>query len=302
MGKSYDHLPGNLIPWIIDQKVFWVATAPLAEDGHVNVSPKGYERTFHIMIDTEDGETIDSHNIPEGSDFNFKKATSRAVWYEDLTGSGAETIAHARENGRITVMFSAFEGPANIVRLFGTAKVYEFGTPEYEELLPLEKRQPGSRSIIWVDFHRVGTACGFSIPFYTIAAALEQEDYDHYVSCTAELEKSDAAEPAATELPGKGLKNYWKLSNNKSIDGVPAIQYAYASKQPLGDWTVKGADFRVPDDESIPPKDQAVTKDPTAVVGRGPFEDFGKHFAGFGAGVMFTILLYRLAQSIHWAH
>jgi len=110
MGAFYDEIPSFLVPWINAQKIFWVATAPLSEDGHVNVSPKGFENTMHVVlkeVDT-DGE---------------KKATSNAVWYEDLTGSGVETISHLRENGRITIMFTAFEGPPRIVRLFGTGTV-----------------------------------------------------------------------------------------------------------------------------------------------------------------------------------
>jgi hypothetical protein len=119
MGQFFDEIPENIIPWIQKQQMFWVATAPLTPSGHVNVSPKGYDDTFFI---------IDSHR----------------VWYEDLSGSGMslsskigqtvvldrhtflveckgnETISHLRENGRITIMFNAFEGPPRIVRLFGT--------------------------------------------------------------------------------------------------------------------------------------------------------------------------------------
>lgn len=115
MGQFYTEIPSFLIPWIKQQKMFWVATAPLSETGHVNVSPKGFNGTFHIVDQNK-------------------------VWYEDMSGSGmttfscanlyirahligslgAETVAHLRENKRITVMFNAFEGPPRIVRLFGT--------------------------------------------------------------------------------------------------------------------------------------------------------------------------------------
>lgn len=120
MGKHYDHIPANIVSWIQDQKIFYVATAPLLEDGHVNVSPKGYSDTFHIVPDEdEDVSESNAKNIEEGSG---KKVVgkSRAVWYEDLTGSGVETISHLKENGRITIMFVAFEGPPQLVRLFGT--------------------------------------------------------------------------------------------------------------------------------------------------------------------------------------
>lgn len=120
MGKFFDEIPQFLIEWIVKQKMFWVASAPLSSTGFVNVSPKGVEGSFHLVSPTQ-------------------------VWFEDLTGSGTfricsflppqvvqlpqiltpyvwsgvETIAHLRENGRITVLFSAFEGPPRIVRIFG---------------------------------------------------------------------------------------------------------------------------------------------------------------------------------------
>jgi hypothetical protein len=122
MAKFFDEIPEFLVEWILKQKLFWVASAPLTSDGYVNVSPKGIEGSFHVVSPTQ-------------------------VWYEDLTGSGTsqvvpilpppvvqlsksivtnsdvwsgvETIAHLRENGRITVLFNAFEGPARIARIFG---------------------------------------------------------------------------------------------------------------------------------------------------------------------------------------
>ena len=122
MGQYYDHIPGFLIPWINAQKIFWVATAPLSESGHVNVSPKGFERTMNVVLDeSEDGQQLEAG--PDGDDDRLRKATSSHVWYEDLTGSGVETISHLRENGRITVLFTAFEGPPRIMRLFGTGEL-----------------------------------------------------------------------------------------------------------------------------------------------------------------------------------
>jgi hypothetical protein len=112
MGQFLEELPQYLIEWILKQQMFWVASAPLSPDGHVNLSPKAIEGTFHV-------------------------ANSRRVWYEDLSGSGivslvgavpsianrtsqgAETVSHIRENGRVTILFHAFEGPARIVRLYG---------------------------------------------------------------------------------------------------------------------------------------------------------------------------------------
>ncbi|TFK34647.1 hypothetical protein BDQ12DRAFT_656566 [Crucibulum laeve] len=208
MGQFFDAIPEFLFPWIKQQKMFWVATAPLGTDGHVNVSPKGFEGTFRIV-------------------------NEKQVWYEDLTGSGVETISHLKENGRITIMFNAFEGPPRICRLFGTGTVYEFGTPEYDVLLPAESRQPGSRSVIMVDVHKVGTSCGYSIPFFTFksnrfklhnfATKREKADIEAEASCTpSEL----AEQPRRTD---QGLKAYWNLRNLKSIDGLTGIEHAHES-------------------------------------------------------------------------
>lgn len=99
MGVFYETIPKSLIPWILEQKVFWVATAPLSASGHVNVSPKG------------------------GSYFGI--LDEKTFWYMDLTGSGNETISHLHEpnNGRITIMFNAFDGPPRIVRLWGKGEI-----------------------------------------------------------------------------------------------------------------------------------------------------------------------------------
>ncbi|TFK34639.1 hypothetical protein BDQ12DRAFT_360097 [Crucibulum laeve] len=234
MGQFFDTIPEFLFPWIKQQKIFWIATAPLSEDGNVNVSPKGYDRTFHIV-------------------------NEKQVWYEDLTGSGVETISHLKENGRITVMFSAFEGPPRICRLFGKGTVYEFGTPEYEALLPVEKRLPGSRSVIVVDVHKVGTSCGFSTPFFTFKShrmklhnfsiKVEQSDIDAEASCLpSELD----GQPRSNN----GLKAFWKSQNVKSIDGLTGIEQAYASPVHFHKYSGEGNGI---DDEHIAMKDQKTT-------------------------------------------
>ncbi|KAJ3504591.1 hypothetical protein NLJ89_g7858 [Agrocybe chaxingu] len=234
MGKFYDEIPDFLIKWIEQQKMFWVATAPLSPAGHVNVSPKGYAGTFHV---------VDQHR----------------VWYEDLTGSGepspseqyelrhrivigVETISHLRDNGRITILFSAFEGPPRIVRLFGTGTAHEFGTPEYNELIPIEKRSVGSRSVIVVDVHKVGTSCGFSIPFYAyksdrmllnkIAAPKELVDVKVELAALASCD-DQSSEPNPEQLPlsDDGLKDYWKNHNAKSIDGLPGLLSSFLSRR-----------------------------------------------------------------------
>ncbi|KAG5336867.1 hypothetical protein C0989_011722 [Termitomyces sp. Mn162] len=154
--QMFGEIPDFLIVWLEKQQMFWVASAPLTLDGLVNISPKGVEGTFHI-------------------------ANPRRVWYEDLSGSGVETISHIRENGRVTILFNAFEGPPRIVRLYGKGQVasfirkvrfayrvspgsvFEFGTSDYNTLLPEGIRHPGSRAVIVLDIFKVATV---SIPFH----------------------------------------------------------------------------------------------------------------------------------------
>ncbi|TFK48057.1 hypothetical protein OE88DRAFT_1665133 [Heliocybe sulcata] len=194
MPQVYDEIPPHLIDWIGKQHMFTVATAPLKADGHVNVSAKGLKGTFHI-----DGPN--------------------RVWYEDLTGSGSETIAHVRENGRITIYFNAFEGPPKICRLWGRGQVHEFGTPEYDAYLPPGKRAPGSRSVIVVDVYKVGTTCGYAVPFY--------EFKGHRDTLLDFCNKKELRDLHAEEFNAdKGLKAYWRANNVKSLDGLPALEVA----------------------------------------------------------------------------
>ncbi|KAJ3822299.1 hypothetical protein F5880DRAFT_1613925 [Lentinula raphanica] len=204
MGQFHDEIPDFLITWIQKQEVFWVATSPLSAEGHVNVSTKGLKGTFHII-------------------------DSKRVWYEDLTGSGVETISHLRENGRITILFNAFEGPPRIARLFGKGTVYEFGTTEYNELLPAQLRKLGSRAVIMMDVEKVGTSCGYGVPFfefkghrekyYNVASRFEQADL------TAQQERTD--KPSNHSFPEKGLRHYFVSHNATSIDGLPGLTVAH---------------------------------------------------------------------------
>lgn len=147
MGAFYETIPESLIPWILAQKMFCVATAPLSGRGHVNISPKG--GAYFGVLDP------------------------RTFWYMDLTGSGSETIAHLYEpgNGRITIMLNAFEGPPRILRLWGTGRVLENdGTPGSAFGGFVKKHDvkllPGARAVVLVDIHQVGISCGFSVPRY----------------------------------------------------------------------------------------------------------------------------------------
>ncbi|KAG8706937.1 hypothetical protein FRC09_002116 [Ceratobasidium sp. 395] len=157
----------------------------------------------------------------------FKILDEKTFFYQDLTGSGVETASHLRENGRITVLFNAFEGPPRILRLFGTGKVHEIGSPRYNELIPLEERLPGSRAAVIVDVHKVGTSCGWSVPFYKL-----EGDRQVLVDWSSSLEESDAKfaaekgkpESPRTEDPNKdlrhpkGQKQYWAGNN---LAGLP---------------------------------------------------------------------------------
>ncbi|MGB3625969.1 MAG: pyridoxamine 5'-phosphate oxidase family protein [Henriciella sp.] len=149
MGKTYDKLNDKLIEFIKAQKMFFVATAPRADDGHVNVSPKGYDSL--IVID------------------------EKTVAYADLGGSGIETLAHVNENGRLTIMFCAFEGPANILRVYGKGRTLQFDHPDFET--EIGRFPPGherARNIIYLDITSVADSCGWGVPFYEFKGQRDQ--------------------------------------------------------------------------------------------------------------------------------
>ncbi|MBT5901207.1 MAG: pyridoxamine 5'-phosphate oxidase family protein [Opitutaceae bacterium] len=139
MGKTFETLVPALREWIAKQPVFFVATAPLADDGHVNCSPKGSD--------------------------SFRILNEREVAYLDLTGSGVETIAHVQENERIVIMFCAFEGPPKIVRIHGRGDIILPTDPEFAQLSPLFPSHAGARAIIRVKATRISDSCGFTVPF-----------------------------------------------------------------------------------------------------------------------------------------
>jgi len=143
MGKDYTELSDEHRRWIAQQHLFFVATAPRSADGHVNMSPKGYD-TFRVVDE-------------------------RTVQYLDLTGSGIETIAHLREVPRLTIMFCAFEGRPRILRLYGRGSVVVHGDPGFEAAAQPWGPRPGARSVITLDIERVRSSCGYSIPFLEYA-------------------------------------------------------------------------------------------------------------------------------------
>ncbi|KAH8827643.1 hypothetical protein DL96DRAFT_1106022 [Flagelloscypha sp. PMI_526] len=172
-------------------------------DGHVNISPKGMLGSFHYV-------------------------DNNTVWYEDLTGSGNETISHIRDNGRITIMFTAFEGPPRILRLFGIGEVYEFGSPEYDQYIPQDKREAGSRAVILINIHKVGTSCGYSVPFF-------QYKCDRFLLCRNMQSREVASNQGLDVAPdGKpALKAYWAQKNTTSIDGLPGLMDAHLCEDPF---------------------------------------------------------------------
>ena len=148
MGKVYEAIDERLAELIGRQHLFFVATAALSPEGSVNLSPKGLD-SFSIL---------DPHTVA----------------YLDLVGSGAETIAHLRENGRITMLFCSFEGLPRLLRLYGRGEVLEPGDEGFETLLTRFPSHRGVRSIIRVSITRIADSCGFGVPLYRFEGERKQ--------------------------------------------------------------------------------------------------------------------------------
>jgi len=181
MGKVLEAIDSAARDFIAAQQLYFVATAPSGATGHVNVSPKGHADTFTV---------IDDHTVA----------------YLDLTGSGAETAAHLRDNGRITVMFCAFDGAPNILRLQGTGRVVVPGDAAYDELVALFPPRDGTRAVVVVDVTRIANSCGFAVPTY---------DY---------VEDRDLLEAWAGSRTPQRLRDYRNSKNAVSIDGLAAFE------------------------------------------------------------------------------
>jgi Pyridoxamine 5'-phosphate oxidase len=180
VGKLYDDFTLELADWIGQQRMFFVATAPLASDGLPNCSPKGLD-TFRIL-------------------------GPREVGYLDLTGSGIETIAHLRENGRIIFTFCASKGSPRIVRLHGVGEVIARGTPDYERLRALFPDYPGARAIVRARLKRISDSCGYAVPSF---------DY---------VGERDLLIRWAESKGTAGLTQYRHQKNVRSIDGLPGLE------------------------------------------------------------------------------
>ena len=180
MGKVFDDIDDKLAAWIGRQRMFFVGTAPGGSGGHVNVSPKGPIESLRIL---------DPHTVA----------------YQDVIGSGAETIAHLRDNGRIVVMLCSFEGPPRILRMHGRGTVLAADAVEFGVAPP-----PGAeRAVIRVDVERIADSCGYGVPVMEYVGPRPQ--YERWVE-TKRRKGGDGA-----------LDEYMAQHNERSIDGLPAV-------------------------------------------------------------------------------
>jgi hypothetical protein len=178
MAKVFDRITDDLQAFIRAQQIFFVATAPLSDTGHINLSPKGLD-TFRLL-------------------------SPYRVAYLDLTGSGNETSAHLLENGRITLMFCAFQGKPMILRLYGQGMVVLTNAPEWDELAAVFPDYAGARQIVVVTIDRIQTSCGTGVPLYEYRG------------------QRDELLQWAEKKGNEGVKAYQQAKNRVSIDGLLA--------------------------------------------------------------------------------
>ena len=203
MGKVYEQIDDRRAAWLTAQPMFVVATAPLAGDGLINASPKGGSGTFAVLGPS-------------------------TVAYLDLTGSGVETIAHLRENGRIVLMFMAFEGRPQIVRLHGRGRAVLPGDAEFSELVQRFPPHAGTRSVIVVEIDRIADSCGYAVP---------RMDY---------VDDRDVLDLWAQKKGPEGIAAYWAKHNAASLDGLPGLDAAFAAERAA---TLADADIPAVQDE-----------------------------------------------------
>jgi hypothetical protein len=179
MGKLFDGIDEELQSFIEKQKMFFVATAPMDNVGHINLSPKCLDSL----------RILDPHTVA----------------YADATGSGIETVAHLKENGRIVIMLCAFQGPPRIVRLHGHGQVVESRDEEFSSLAARLPVPPGTRAVIRVELNRISNSCGFGVPLY------RHEGERAHLKRWAEKKGEE------------GLREYQEKNNLSSIDGLPGL-------------------------------------------------------------------------------
>jgi predicted pyridoxine 5'-phosphate oxidase superfamily flavin-nucleotide-binding protein len=190
VGREYEVIDDHWRDWIARQPLFFVGSAPLTGDGHVNVSPKGPGGTLRVLDE-------------------------RTVAYLDVIGSGAETIAHLRENGRIVVMFCAFEGPPKILRLHGRGEVVTPDDPRFDELLgqcDFDELGPpqARRAVVVVHVNRIADSCGYGVPLMSYEG--ERPHHDAWAQKKLRARGPDA------------LLDYQREKNSLSLDGLPAVE------------------------------------------------------------------------------
>lgn len=178
MGDVFKIIDQDLADWIGAQKLFFVSTSPMAKDGHINTSPKGLD-SFRVLGPT-------------------------SVAYADFNGSGIETAAHLKENGRILIMMCAFNGPPRIVRLHGHGEYFELGTKGFEDLKP-QFGIDSLRGIVCVQLKRISDSCGYGVPKYDF------------------VEDRRALPKWCDSKTREQMTEYQQGNNSTSVDGLPGI-------------------------------------------------------------------------------
>jgi len=198
MAKLFDEITPALREFIEAQPVFFVGTAPSGDDGHVNVSPKGGANLFHVT-----------------GPLGFA--------YVDLMGSGIETIAHLRENGRIVLMFCSFDGPPKIVRLHGRGLPVQQGDPGFDAALAAfdvtDEQRRAVRSVVEVEVTRVADSCGFVVPRMSYEG--ERDQLYRYADNRLRREGPDF------------VRSYVTAKNATSIDGLQGLDPLVVDLGPL---------------------------------------------------------------------
>jgi hypothetical protein len=199
MGRLYDEIDERMARWIGEQALFFVGSAPLDADGHVNVSPKGPIGSLRVLGPT-------------------------TIAYLDVVGSGAETIAHVRENGRVVVMLCAFEGPPRIVRLHGRGEVLLPADDAFDALLAQADFEDasiplGRRAVVRVEVSRIADSCGYGVPL------MSMEGLRPHAPLWAQKRLRSGGVEA--------IDAYVAQRNERSIDGLPAVDAATTSSRPV---------------------------------------------------------------------
>lgn len=179
MGKEYQEIDAGMRGWIERQRMFFVSTAPLANDGRINCSPKGLD--------------------------GLRVLSPRQIAYADYGGSGIETVAHLKENGRIVIMLCAFEGPPKIFRLYGQGRSVEPHFDGFESLREMFPPTPAIRNFIVVDIECIRDACGYGVPMYEFKS--DRDSLQNWIANKTEAE----------------LQTYRAENNAQSLDGLPGL-------------------------------------------------------------------------------